>query len=787
MRLCLKFFRQSGYSGAFQTLLQEHLAKDASTAGAGSQGNILEHELLTELHQALVVGGDFEASERILHRTQDLLQAATQRHDAHIARSSLCNALRGYEWNNLNVKKAELRSLSMHEPCKRGGHQMVIDEQEQAIYVYGGWDGRKDLGDLWKYDIRQHTWELLFCYDQSISDVADGGGARASAEDSVVPPSPEYSRDQFMFENAGSLLELHMSITRQIPQERTAYRPIPRSCHKMCLCTKRKRLYMIGRYLEPHKQQQMAQNNSIFSDFFYWDISNREWVLLSRDTLTESGPPVIYNHQMCIDEEKQMIYVFGGQIIQAHVQQYQKQMQARSHQHQQNEQRTTSSADDQAADTVHNGGAPLQIDANQFYAGLYSYDIQKRVWTLLRNESLQPSYSLPLKSRIGHSMVFDKKSRNLVIFGGIRNKEIMDDLNLYNVDTDMVLGISNFHNSPFQSQHSSSQYPAPETQQITFDPELHHMHILTVVNNERKATSSHIRNMTEDLPIAKSSIKNGLWMCQLPLNSVLEQQQLSGSPVSGSNSPFSAHGYPTVQFEKVLDLEKSPYLTSVLTKWSDGSNGSTSMPSVSSVSMSAEQAFNEPCPRFAHQFIYDSTNKVHYLFGGNPGDDCSPDVRLNDLWKLQLKFSIGEDGEHCMDDGSGTHAGENDGDFASSQKILQFCNYLLRRQRYMEMCSSISTTSNAMQPLQFLREHVSLMVDQSNSAQIEDFRRLASLVMFSGDQHDDASGREYEQRRKMAIAKQRADLYNQLLQFFPAFCKQPSLDLMSLVQFCELR
>ena len=44
----------------------------------------------------------------------------------------------------------------------------------------------------------------------------------------------------------------------------------------------------------------------------------------------------------------------------------------------------------------------------------------------------------------------------------------------------------------------------------------------------------------------------------------------------------------------------------------------------------------EPCPRYAHQLVYDHQNKAQYLFGGNPGENGNPNLRLDDFWKLQL-------------------------------------------------------------------------------------------------------------------------------------------------------
>jgi hypothetical protein len=44
----------------------------------------------------------------------------------------------------------------------------------------------------------------------------------------------------------------------------------------------------------------------------------------------------------------------------------------------------------------------------------------------------------------------------------------------------------------------------------------------------------------------------------------------------------------------------------------------------------------EPVPRYAHQLVYDHVKKVHYLFGGNPGTDFLPKMRLDDFWSLKV-------------------------------------------------------------------------------------------------------------------------------------------------------
>lgn len=54
----------------------------------------------------------------------------------------------------------------------------------------------------------------------------------------------------------------------------------------------------------------------------------------------------------------------------------------------------------------------------------------------------------------------------------------------------------------------------------------------------------------------------------------------------------------------------------------------------------------EPCPRFAHQLVFDHIHKVHYLFGGNPGKFSVPKMRLDDFWSL--KVSIHRQIHVCM-------------------------------------------------------------------------------------------------------------------------------------------
>jgi muskelin len=51
------------------------------------------------------------------------------------------------------------------------------------------------------------------------------------------------------------------------------------------------------------------------SDFYLYDTRTNTWFLICDDTSQVGGPALIYDHQMCLDTSKNMIYVFGGRVL----------------------------------------------------------------------------------------------------------------------------------------------------------------------------------------------------------------------------------------------------------------------------------------------------------------------------------------------------------------------------------------------------------------------------------------------------------------------------------------
>lgn len=246
-RLILKHLRQHGHHTAFQALLQSsRLAPPApAEATAALHSKLLpysplrpfEHPLLTSLFDALVRRGNWDEVEICLNRAAYGDAAAAVQSAANSGSNtplspSTANLSRSGVWTQPWLKSmfasyisrqtpkpswshiqpsapASLPSASPYHPSAapapastpiapsgRGGHAMVFDSDKGIAYLFGGWDGKRDLSDLWAYHVSENRWRLI-----SADTQLQGG-------------------------------------------------PSPRSCHKMCLDEKSGCIYLLGRYVD---------------------------------------------------------------------------------------------------------------------------------------------------------------------------------------------------------------------------------------------------------------------------------------------------------------------------------------------------------------------------------------------------------------------------------------------------------------------------------------------------------------------------------------------------------
>lgn len=244
-RLILKHLREYGHHTAFQALLQSSRLGIVQADSTAPQAKMLpysphrpfEHPLLTTLFDALVRCGSWDEVELCLNRAAygDLVDpgtsgTSTPMSPSGLASPSIASLSRSGVWTQPWQKSmfsacisrqipkaswsqihpsanAEVSASSVNPPSApsgRGGHAMVFDSDKGIAYLFGGWDGQRDLSDLWAYHVSENRWRLL-----SPDTQLQGG-------------------------------------------------PSPRSCHKMCLDEKSGCIYLLGRYIDYESGQQFG-------------------------------------------------------------------------------------------------------------------------------------------------------------------------------------------------------------------------------------------------------------------------------------------------------------------------------------------------------------------------------------------------------------------------------------------------------------------------------------------------------------------------------------------------
>eukprot|EP00794_Sanderia_malayensis_P006101 gene6101-6805_t len=165
----------------------------------------------------------------------------------------------------------------------------------------------------------------------------------------------------------------------------------------------------------------------------------------------------------------------------------------------------------------------------------------------------------------------------------------------------------------------------------------------------------------------------------------------------------------------------------------------------------------EPCPRFAHQLVYDHVHKTHYLFGGNPGKSSLPKMRLDDFWMLKLK-------RPCL------------------SYLVRRCKLMIRKHRYKEL-----TEQDPLTAVSFLQTEVSKLVDHFDKAERAEFESLATnlfaIKQASSDSESSSDTEDYEHGTSFSLRghKHRIELFDELVNFFPDDMVQPKGNLVDLM------
>ncbi|CAE6449861.1 unnamed protein product [Rhizoctonia solani] len=363
LHLVLKHLRRSNFLTAHSSLLSQ-------------TGLRTEHPKITRLHDALVTEADLATTEELVKSIAE--EEGLFEYCARVG-SPAC------VWKRMTPEGDAGKT-----PVGRGGHQLCLDVERGVIYLFGGWDGAKNLSDFWSYTIATNQWKLVH------EDTAAIGG------------------------------------------------PSARSCHNMVYCHTNRTIYVLGQLNEqprangvnPQPQPQRAD-----ADFFKCSLDatgeGGTWTLLNPSGVEAAGgPPPISDHQMIVDEENSLMYVFGGRMENAS---YRDGGPAYSGMYSFNlvTETWTHIFHDPAR---HDGPTanPINIYSRTDPATFMTYHIDKKLW--VRSESWVGSFKpstngdvwegleLP-RPRSAHQVVYDSANKVFYMFGGNSGEDGIPRLN----------------------------------------------------------------------------------------------------------------------------------------------------------------------------------------------------------------------------------------------------------------------------------------------------------------------------------------------------------------------
>ena len=312
------------------------------------------------------------------------------------------------------------------------------------------------------------------------------------------------------------------------------------------------------------------------NDFWAFNILGKRWILLSSNCQLDGGPSPRSCHKIAFHPLRKTIYVLGKYIDT------------------ENRLNGSFSCDFYAYNVETNKWSKISEDTRSeggpslLYDHQMVVDISKDRLIIFGGKSVEIGtaeleysgmyiYHISLnQSRIGHSMMIEENFNNegstvVYIFSGQRHKDYLGDFIAYEIESDAVI--------QFTKDVSKHNGPSLEfTQRASFDPMTKEIFVMCGLTREKGALST----ITQQQSNPASMILTGSGM--------VGAANVSCSSETANNNLWN---YSTT-----------------LQKWYK----------IQAPQRSISDTTSEPCPRYAYQFCYDFKIKKHFLFGGNPGE-----------------------------------------------------------------------------------------------------------------------------------------------------------------------
>lgn len=429
IRLCLKHFRQRHYIEAFEALKKKTKVS-------------LEHPVLTELHDLLVTGGDYDGCEKVITRACDegLFEQYISQQDYKP------------KWTPIMpVSGSNSKNCSDARPGMRGGHQMCIDVYTETIYLFGGWDGNFDLADLWAYHVPSREWTCL-----SRNTHEEGGPSARSCHKVCLDPERKQmftlgryldpaSRTASMLKCDFYMYDIE-SVRWTLITEDTQSMGGPQLIfdHQMTIDVEQQTIYVFGGRILASPTEGERSQDPVFSGLFSYHIPSNTWTKLMDDC---SQLRSRIGHSMLFHSKKRVLYIFAGQRSKEYLSDF-----------------IGYHVDSGTVEVISDGTskdgcqagftqrATLDPDLNEIHvlSGLsrdkdkrdnsknsfWVYDIGKDKWSCIyRNENTGQQYWIKMQHiepvpRFAHQLVYDHVRKVHYLFGGNPGKDSLPKMRL---------------------------------------------------------------------------------------------------------------------------------------------------------------------------------------------------------------------------------------------------------------------------------------------------------------------------------------------------------------------
>lgn len=482
--------------------------------------------------------------------------------------------------------------------------------------------------------------------------------------------------------------------------------PGMRGGHQMCMDPYTETIYLFGGW----------DGNQDLSDLWAYHVPTCRWTLISKDTEAEGGPSARSCHKVCLDPEQRQLFTLGRYL-----------------------------------DTQYRTPENLKSD-------FYVYDIETNRWTLITEDT--GSMGGP-QLIFDHQMCMDVEKRTIYVFGGRvltpplsvidarpgfaglmgPLEPIFSGLFSYHVPTNTWIKLAD--DASWANPSSGPSIRSRVGHSMLFHPGCRQLFIFAGQRSKEYLNDFFTYSVdTHEISIISTGTRRET--CNIPAAGFTQRATIDPE----TNEIYVLSGLSKDKEKRDDNVQNSFWVYYISqNRWS----------CIYRNENTGELYWNkmqhlEPCPRFAHQLVYDPVNKVHFLFGGNPGRACLPKLRLDDFWQLQLSRP-------------------------SHGQLLQKCKLLIRKHRFKELA-----LKNSMAALQYLQTTLSEIIDHNDEEQTKEFQLLTSVLFRDQDELKSTSntGAGDDQEQSQCYLR-RSHLYDELVVFFPENMSQPRENLSEIL------